>query len=426
MKEGNALVEQVTNSGDIILGCDYSLSTSEIFDRLQKYFPNIEKDSDGFIHGNYHGFKYSIRAKNITYLGNPHPEFKKRIQISDDLQEFYQHSKSLGYVPLLIGIYTFHETQVFANFNITDYVEKKAHNSSAHVYTQDISAAVVDGIFQKTDYFNNTITVFEKNYVNYFLDDYLNVTKEEIVSFKSEIINGFTYEEKELARKIGCSVKPTIMPMNTIYPIMKFFFDEKKEWHGKNCYDEMIKANYRNKFQPEWAGFYLEFEFEKYIKNNNLENIVDFAQDKSKNGIDLDLYFSNIKCYGDLKAHSTNSSGIQGNDRATIIKQIQENGHVFYVVCSHDTFKDSSFDFEVTKYWNTVQNKEDLLSYSKKMKNKVILKKSVILDINGNNFSSLSVFKQGINSNGKLREPKIMVSEEKIDDFIVAEMELVG
>ena len=30
----------------------------------------------------------------------------------------------------------------------------------------------------------------------------------------------------------------------------------------------MIKENYRNKFQPEWAGFYLEFEFEKYIKNS--------------------------------------------------------------------------------------------------------------------------------------------------------------
>ena len=216
------------------------------------------------------------------------------------------------------------------------------------------------------------------------------------------------------------------MPMNTIYPVMKFFYDERKEWKGIDCYKEMINENYRNKFQPEWAGFYLEYEFEKYIKNNKLETIVDFAQDKSKNGIDLDLYFSNIKCYGDLKAHSTNSSGIQGNDRATIIKQIQTNGHVFYVVCSHDTFKDSNYDFEVTKYWNTVQKKEDLLSYSKKMKNKVVLKKSFILDINGNNFSNLSVFKQGINSNGKLREPKIMISEEKIDEFIIAKMELVS
>ena len=426
MKEGTALVEQVTSSGDIILGCDFSLSTSEIFDRLQKYFPNIEKDSDGFIHGNYKGFKYSIRAKNITYLGNPHPEFKKRIQISDDLPQFYQHSKSQGYVPLLIGIYTFHETQVFANFNITDYIEKKAHNSSAHVYTQDISAAVVDGIFQKTDYFNNTVTVFEKGFVNYFLDDYLNLEKEEIVSFNKETISNFTLEENDLAKNIGCIVKPTIMPMNTIYPVMKFFYEERKEWKGIDCYKDMIKENYRNKFQPEWAGFYLEYEFEKYIKNNKLETIVDFAQDKSKNGIDLDLFFSNIKCYGDLKAHSTNSSGIQGNDRATIIKQIQTNGHVFYVVCSHDTFKDSNYDFEVTKYWNTVQKKEDLLSYSKKMKNKVVLKKSFILDINGNNFSSLSIFKQGINSNGKLREPKIMISEEKIDEFIIAKMELVS
>ena len=50
MKEGTALVEQVTSAGDIILGCDFSLSTSEIFDRLQKYFPNIEKDSDGLLH----------------------------------------------------------------------------------------------------------------------------------------------------------------------------------------------------------------------------------------------------------------------------------------------------------------------------------------------------------------------------------------
>lgn len=214
------------------------------------------------------------------------------------------------------------------------------------------------------------------------------------------------------------------MPINTIYSIMKFFYEEPKEWKGINCYKKMINANYRNKFQPEWAGFFLEFEFEKYIKNNKLESIVKFAQDKSKTGIDLDLYFSEVNCYGDLKAHSTNSHGIQGNDKSTIVEQIQTNGHVFYIVCSHDTFKDFDYDFEVTKYWNVVQNKENLLSYSKKMKNKVVLKKSIILDINGNNFSSLSVFKQGINSNGKLRKPKIMITEDKIDDFTVAEMEL--
>lgn len=425
MKEGKVVVEQVTGTGEITVGCDCSLSTSEIYEKLVKFFPNIEKDSDGFIHGNYKGFNYSIRVKNITYLGNPHPEFKKRIQIPEDLPCFYQYSKNKGYVPLLIGIYTFNDTQVFANFNITDYIEKKAHNSSAHVYTQDISAAVTDGIFQKTDYFNNTITVFDKDYVNYFLDDYLIDKEQEEILFKSELVNDFSFEDKEKARSIGCIIKPTIMPLNTIYPIMQFFYDEKKEWKGINCYEEMIRENYRNKFQPEWAGFYLEFEFEKYIKNSKLLEKINFAQDKTKDGIDLDLYFPIINCYGDLKAHSTNSNGIQGNDRKTIINQIQNNGHVFYIVCSHDTFKDSNFDFEVTKYWNKVQNKEDLLSYSKKMKNKVLLKESFILDINGKNFSSLSIFKQGINSNGKLREPKIMISEEKMEDFIVSKMKLM-
>ena len=146
MREGYVLVDQVLDNGDIIQGCDYSLSTAEMFERLQRYFPNLKKDSNGFIHGNYEGFKYSIRAKNITYLGNPHPGYKKRIQISEDLQHFYRYSKSLGCEPFLIGIYTFGTTQVFVNFSIKDYIEKKAKNSSAHVYVSDISAAVIDKI----------------------------------------------------------------------------------------------------------------------------------------------------------------------------------------------------------------------------------------------------------------------------------------
>ena len=80
MTQGKALVEQVTTTGELVTGCDNILTSSEILNTLKEYFPNIEKNEIGII-GNYQGFKYSIRVKNITYLGNPHPVYKKRIQI---------------------------------------------------------------------------------------------------------------------------------------------------------------------------------------------------------------------------------------------------------------------------------------------------------------------------------------------------------
>ena len=62
------------------------------------------------------------------------------------------------------------------------------------------------------------------------------------------------------------------------------------------------------------------------------------------------------------------------------------------------------------------------MSYSSRMKNSVSLKRCYILDINSSNKMFLSVFKQGINSNGRLRAPKIMIDHDKIDKFLIMEM----
>ena len=56
----------------------------------------------------------------------------------------------------------------------------------------------------------------------------------------------------------------------------------------------------------------------KYLKENSLEHLIRYEQNKKKNGIDLDLYFPTLMDYGDLKAHSDYSKGIQGNDWNTI------------------------------------------------------------------------------------------------------------
>ena len=203
-----------------------------------------------------------------------------------------------------------------------------------------------------------------------------------------------------------------------------FFEQEQKQWNGIECYKKMIESDYRNKYQPEWAGFFLEYEFEYYIKNKKLNNLVTYAQDKTDKGIDLDLYFPTLECYGDLKAHSDYSKGIQGNDWDTVFSIIDDptkSGHIYYVVCEHSTVKDKDCNYEVTYYWNKTRNKENLMSYSSRMKNSIELKKAYILDINKDNKQYLTMFKQGVNSNGQLRAPKIMIEHDKLDKFLIKE-----
>lgn len=401
--------------------------------------------------------EYTKRCKNVTYLGNPHPHFKKRIQISDDLYDFYRIALSLNAEPILMGIYSCGDNTIFVDFKIDTYIDKKAHNSSAHIYVSDLAAATEDGYFQKIDYFGNTVTAIRPDIVNVYLDELFEVEAEPTVEEPSK-------QEATVKEPISkCEVppvayiKPENDPKKPVYPFMEqlpkkdkkfeeriityaetfrskivpkikdFFEDEEKEWHGIECYKKMIATNYRNKYQPEWVGFFLEYEFEKYLTDNKLHYLITYAQDKKDGGIDLDLFFPTIELYGDLKAHSEESRGIQGNDWDTIFGIINgqdEKSHVYYIVCEHSTEKDSLHDYEVTKFWNTAQHKPNLMSYSSRMKNNVRLKRVYILDINFSNREFLTKFKQGINSNGKPRAPKIMIEQDNLQHFIVEEMTL--
>lgn len=451
MKRGKALVDQVTKDSLLVQGYDESLSPPEIFEQIEKYFPNIGKakeDSRIFL-GEHKGHKYAIRCKNITYLGNPHPHYKKRIQIADDLYDFYHLALTLKAKPILLGIYSFCSNTVFVDFKIDTYIKKKAHNSSAHVYVSDLLAATSDGFFQKIDYFGNTVTAIRPDAVEIFLDDFFEINDDLTEHFNSvseekqnltiknsydketedKIENSFQeIKEQDVSTHYGEVMSYAQKFKEVIVPKMKdFFYGEESEWKGIECYKKMINANYRNKYQAEWVGFYLEYEFEKFILEKNLQSLIVYRQDKTNNGIDLDLYFPIIESYGDLKAHSEESRGIQGNDWDTIwgiINEQDEKSHIYYIVCEHSTEKDSLYDYEVTKFWNKTQGKENLLSYSTRMKNRVQLKKVYFLDINYSNREYLSLFRQGVNSNGKPRAPKIMIEQDNLQYFIVEQIDL--
>ena len=127
----------------------------------------------------------------------------------------------------------------------------------------------------------------------------------------------------------------------------------------------------------------------------------------------------NNNYYGDLKAHSNESSAILGNDKNNVQTAIHLHNKIWYIVFNHNTEKDSENNFEVTKFWNEQQKKSDLMSYSIKMKNNILFTDFKILEINKYNQQYLSDFNQGKNTNGLPRETKIKIDKKNINNFLI-------
>lgn len=385
MKLSNIKVEQIDINGKITEDFSEILLPSELIKILINSFDNLS-EQDGVLFGEFSKQKYAIYFKNISYLGHPHPLFKKRIQIPSSFRNIYKLNKENNIETLLIGVYKYHNNILFCNFDTTRYINNSLNNSSAHVYSIDLKKGVENGIFQKTDMKRNIITVFRPDKVHDFL--------------KTRLI-----DNQEISLEIADTFDD-------------FFQSVSKLWYGIDCYQEMIEANFPNKFQPEWPGFYLEFKLQEYIHINHKTDVIIYSQNKKKGSIDLDLYFPKLNSYGDLKAHSGSSPGIQGNDYETIMSLL-EHQSIYYIICNHETIKDKDRGYVVTEYWNRIQDKKYLRSYGNKMKNQVVIKSYYILEINKDNKKYLDIFYQGVNSNGKPRNPKISISSKNINNFLI-------
>nr|MBP7170453.1 hypothetical protein [Bacteroidales bacterium] len=369
-------IEQILEH-NIVNDFDERLTPNEIRDILKADLEILNKSNPYTCIVNQKEIK--IYVKQITYLGHPHLAFKKRIQISRGWQIGLKEENAY-----LMGVYKYKETILYAIFDKKNFVTRVTNNSSAHVSTFDLLNAQQKGIFTKKDIRGNVITCVRK--------DLIKIVFSKIVSNESVLCQEILlFENFKLS-------------LNSIY-------------HGIECYTELISNNYRNKFQPEWFGFFIEFKFEKFLEeNSNYKSICWYQSKKSKNDIDLDLNFNN-KFLGDLKTHSNESSAILGNNIKNINMALEKYGKLWYIVFNHNTFRDSENNFEVTIFWNEQQKKDNLMSYSKKMKNRIELTDFMILEINEYNKKYLSVFNQGINSNKLPREPKIKIDKKMINNF---------
>ena len=232
-------VEQVNRSGNIVVDYDQTLTTKEIKKLLFEMFnPIIKQDGKQFVLYD----KIALLACNVTYLGNPHPIYKKRIQLKSYYLDYLAKNSANNIKTLYLGIYTYNRTRLFVVFEPTTYAGKKSHNSSAHVYSINLQYAQRAGKFDKIDAFGNKIHIFNTyefvRYIKTLAGDPVYIDSDDLMKLINDYVSSF---------------KDTI----------------KKEWNGIECYKEMVDANDNNARQGEWQGWYFEYLFKKYLAEHS-------------------------------------------------------------------------------------------------------------------------------------------------------------
>ncbi len=402
----NSKSEQLTKNGTLEYSLDVRLNSNEIFCIFKKIFNdkiNIEKVYNKKVYVVNNGKKKIILlTSQISYLGNPHPLYKKRVQLKkwfmDILSYVYNDD---NYNVKLIGIYRYQDNVLFVDFDKEKYIKNKMHNSSAHVYVNDLFEGLENGTFSKRDKNNNLITVIRPDY------------------FRSYIFNG-AYALDEYNQLL-----------TLIENFNKNYFEFNKWIEVNQAVQEMKDNNFSKWKECEWAGFFLEFKFSYYTIIKEIEDYVKYINNTRKeHNLDFDLKFDKANFYGDLKSSSMKELSTMLNDAENILYEIEHYGKLWYLIYEHDTIKDKDlvgFPYTkkrlqlIRKYEPNYKKGEDL-SYSTRLKAKVNYKKMYIVEINKINYGSL--LEQMTNNfhqpnHGAIRKPKFKITKQNIQNAII-------
>lgn len=350
------------------------------------------------------GKVYHLLVRTCTYLGNPHPIYKKRVQLPLWFNEYVNtiNKQDTKIDIRYIGVYHYGDEHhgdnvIFVDFKKDTYLSKKGHNSSAHIYTNDLFQAMTYGVFTKEDYFGNNISTIRRD------------------KFQSYLTNKITEKNSlfDLFRKFNCGF--TFGHWLKALDAIKEMHDN--EWHQWR--------------QAEWAGWFLEYRFNKFTVDNNVTNQMRYVGSslKREGDLDFDIRFDEEDFYGDLKASDISKDETPANDQENFIECIYNHEKFWYIVYEHETLKDSEVTgYEATKgrnhYIKSVDpsyNKDEM-SYSKRMKNSVKFVKMSIIELNRVNFrKALMDFNQGRQADGSARKPKFNINKKVLenDNFVV-------
>lgn len=389
--------EQLDFLGNVVIAPDQPLRGNALFEavinRLGSDDCRIErKYGKKVLIYTHNGKETVLLVKAITYLGNPHPLFKKRIQLPDWYQDFCAAAErdNCNFEIKFLGVYHYDDNTVFVDFKKDSYLKHGLHQSSAHVYINDLFQAQTYGIFEKEDQYGNFIVCLRCNKLKDYLDGQRQSDTANLFDLFRQFNCGFTFGQW----------------LNALEVIQEMYHDGWRQWK-----------------QAEWAGWFLEYRFNKFTIENEVTDRMRYISQKREGELDFDIRFEEADFYGDLKASDIKHSDAPGNDQESLIECIYRYNRFWYVIYEHETVKDSEREYRATIARNQFirsvdpSYEKDDMSYSQKMKNSVRFMKMTILELNKVNFrDALKAFNQGHQPNGGARKPKFLIDKKTLQN----------
>lgn len=395
---GCVVVDQVARDGSLVADVDSTLGRSDRDSLLLAALPGATLLTFSGERVVRFG-KNVILRKQVTHLGKPWPEFKKRIQIPQRWLTVERAARAAGLVPRFVGIYHYRDVTIFVDFDPSTYVLRKANNSAAHVSTNDLFQAQTLGQFTRTDANGNTLTSVRSDRFATYLLSARNVVHPHLAVFSG--FNAQLFQERTV------DALPAVRAMHA--------------------------AGWPDAFQAEWPGFYLEFRFDSYLRSLDAPR-VKYQKAKGPSQPDFDLVFHKtleleIAHYGDLKASTIARHESPGNDADNLVQCVSRYGRFWYVIYEHETTYGRHHEDRATIAWNewkrTVGFRRagrdfDPLSYASRFKQSVRFVQMMVLEVNRANFEVvLGEFHQGQQVDGTQRALKVMIKKRNIDNFLI-------
>lgn len=393
---GNVVVDQIGPDGELINDVDTTLTETRKNALLMDALPGATTETYAGRRVVRYRDQVLLRAQ-VTYLGIPWEPFKKRIQIPRSWVDVYHQALSDGLTPRFVGIYHYDGVTVFVDFEPSTYVTRKANNSAAHVATNDLFQAQTVGLFSRADRSGNHLASVRSD----LFADYL---------------RGLVREEH---------------PHVEVFDSFNAEFLSRGRLEALDAVQEMHRARWPDTMQGEWAGFYLEYRLDGFLRRSGAQRLVAFQKVKRRGQLDYDLVFRDglqVVFYGDLKASNITEHESPGNDAEDIRRCLAEYGRFWYIIYEHETWHSRDEDDLPVIAWNEwrrsvghVGRKDyDPLSYARRFKSAVRFVGMLILEVNEANFHMvLGDFNQGRQPGGASRALKVMISKRNIDNFLI-------
>lgn len=393
---GSVVVDQIGSDGRLLSDVDTTLTIAQRDALLLAALPGASVETYAGESVVVYGDQVILR-KQITYLGIPWERFKKRIQIPPSWKTVHRQAVADGRTPRFVGVYHYGAVTVFVDFDPSTYMLRSANNSAAHVATNDLFQAQTLGTFSRTDRNGNHLTSVRFDlFADYLLDRVRDHSRylEAFEAFNMEFLTGERVEALAAVR----------------------------EMHGAGWPDTM---------QGEWAGFYLEYRIDEFLRRGGRHSPVAFQKVKRRGGLDYDLVFldqGEVAYFGDLKASNITKHESPGNDAEAMRRCVDQYGRFWYVIYEHETWHSRDEGDVPVVAWNEWRRSVGHVgakdyspySYRQRFKSAVRFSRMMVLEVNQANFHIvLGDFNQGRQPDGASRAVKVMISKKNIDNFLI-------